>query len=674
MTRVHGSRQVGAGRGPAHRPTRVRVVAAAVLTGVVAATALTAQPAQARPGTTSRPTPGTSRPAQVHGGGDATGALAAAATPGLLWAGTGSHTGGASLDGAAATSPLYVWVSDDGAIRSVAFSVDGRLVRTEAQAAYDLGGTAGNGAGLPYVLSAGQHRVSAAVTATSGGVSTLTATFTVASGPAPATPQLLWARSGSHTGGAALSGATAPTPLYVWVSDNGVTRSVAFSVDGRAARTEESAAYDLGGTAPNGSGLPYQLTAGAHRITAVVTSVSGTTANLGASFTVADATTPTPPTPTPTPPTPTGEPASACYIDAPGGNVSDGHSTDRTTFAPSTGTLRAVMLFVDFPDAPASAAPAGYTTTAPYSAFFSPSAPAWYRTASYGRLDLQITPVDRWYRMPRNADSYGYQRGLTGEQHAAYIGDAVRAADSTVDFSAYDLVYIVPPRNASAISFSPTFVWGQGSPVSADGRKIGVAVTFGQDMWYWGPKVLNHESGHAMGLPDLYAFTPVDGDQFPYTGGWDMMGDIAGHAPDYVGLEKWKLGWLTDGQVRCVTRPSTTTHVLTPLESTGGTKLLVVRTGTTTGYLVETRRALGNDTRACSTGALIYRVDTATASGSGPLRVVDSSPGGGTRSGCADLDIATWAAGSTFRDTAAGVSIHIDGDNGTDDNVTVTKS
>ncbi|MGW1375181.1 M6 family metalloprotease domain-containing protein [Streptomyces sp. NPDC002446] len=362
-----------------------------------------------------------------------------------------------------------------------------------------------------------------------------------------------------------------------------------------------------------------------------------------AAATTADATAP-PPAPRSSPP------AGACALPGRTGWTDEGHDTDRTQFQPATGTRRVLTLFVDFPDAEATG------TTDAYAAQLAPAAP-WMRTASHGRLRLAFTPVHRWIRMPADSASYGFERGLTFEAHEKYVRDAVTAADPYADFSRYDMVYIVPTRAASAISFSPTYLYDPaGTGVTADGTRIKWAVSFGQDLWRWGPKVAAHETGHTFGLPDLYAFT---GATHRYTGGWDVMGNIAGPAPQYLGWHSWKLGWIRDGQVGCLAAPGRRTVRLTPVERRGGTKIAVVRTGETTAYVAESRRAEGHDRDACSAGVLIYRVDSATPTGEGPVRVMNGNPSARPPAGCTGLDRAAYTPGQTFEDPDSGARIEV---------------
>ncbi|MDH2389259.1 M6 family metalloprotease domain-containing protein [Streptomyces sp. HNM0663] len=343
-------------------------------------------------------------------------------------------------------------------------------------------------------------------------------------------------------------------------------------------------------------------------------------------------------------------PAADCALPGRTGWTDEGHDTDSRQFQPATGKRRVLTLFADFPDAPATEA------TQVYADHLAPAA-TWLRTASHGRLRLQMTSLHRWIRMPQDSTSYGFERGLTFETHERYVRDAIAAADPYADFSRYDMVYIVPTRKATAIPFSPTYLYDPAAPgVEADGARLKWAVTFGQDMWRWGHKVVAHETGHTFGLPDLYAFT---GDTHGFAGGWDVMGDIAGRAPQFLGWHSWKLGWTRDRQVACVTGPERRTVRLTPVERPGGTKIAVIRTGETTAYVAESRRALRNDEAACSAGVLIYRVDSATPTGEGPVRVVNANPYAEPPAGCTSLDMAAFAPGQSFTDPDTGVRIDV---------------
>ncbi|MEU6232232.1 M6 family metalloprotease domain-containing protein [Kitasatospora sp. NPDC047058] len=359
------------------------------------------------------------------------------------------------------------------------------------------------------------------------------------------------------------------------------------------------------------------------------------------------------------------ESAASCKLRATDANLSEGFGS-QSGLVPSTGTVNAKMIFVDFPDAQAND-----DTTSLYDQL-APGATDWFSTASYGRLNLHISAdTSRFYRMPDSSDSYGYQRGLSYESHQQYIQDAVRAAGRSVDFSGTQILYIVPTRRASAISFSPTFM---GSVTTADGTVIDKTVTLGQDLWAWGSGVMNHETGHAMGLPDLYSLG--SGDAHGYVGGWDMMGLISGPDPDRFGWHKWKQQWIDDNQVGCVTGQGGKTVTLTPLETNGGKKIAVVRTGSTRAVVAEVRGKQGVDGGACKTGVLIYTVDTTVNSGDGPVRVQDARPDSG---GCGghELNDATFGYGGDavthYRDAESGATIDVTGHSGGNYTLTIRK-
>lgn len=293
--------------------------------------------------------------------------------------------------------------------------------------------------------------------------------------------------------------------------------------------------------------------------------------------------------------------------------------------AATTGVQTGQIIFVDFPDTPA--------IDTPQSVFdvFLPAALDWYTTSSFGRLEVQIEAdkSSKFVRMPAAADSYGFDRGLSFATHEKYVRDAVDTYLSTRGpIEPVDVLYIVPTKAATPISFSPTFM---GEVTSSSGQHVAKkSVTFGMDAYTsWGFKVWNHESGHTMCLPDLYPL--ASGPVGQYVGGWDMMGLISGHGPDYFAWNKWRLGWLDDDQIDCVQAPGTTTHTISPISTTGGSRVkgVVIKSSETKVLVAEVRSNEGNDSGTCAQGVLLYHVSTTTATGTGPIRVIDATPGSG---------------------------------------------
>ncbi|MEU1512301.1 M6 family metalloprotease domain-containing protein [Streptomyces sp. NPDC005811] len=329
--------------------------------------------------------------------------------------------------------------------------------------------------------------------------------------------------------------------------------------------------------------------------------------------------------------------AAPCALKRTDAHHSEGLDTWNTAYPRPTRALDAVMVFLSFPDR----APA--TTPDELTADHFPATSRFFQQASYGRFTLRAHPLRRWIRMPKPSTAYAIQRDWNAERRAAYLHDALSAADPWVDFSRYDLVYFVADPDAPGVDSDATKVVNLDEPLHADGTDIRRVVTVFEQH----PPdrlVLAHETGHVFDLPDLY-HRPVDGkgDWDTYVGDWDLMGSQFGLAPDLFGWHKWKLGWLAPRQVVCVRNAGPTRLTLEPLGAgpgvpvTGnsgapafglgdGAKLAVVRIGPDAVLAFEARGPLGNDRAACRSGILVYRISSDAQSGRGPVEVIDAHP------------------------------------------------
>ncbi|KAF2248075.1 M6 metalloprotease [Trematosphaeria pertusa] len=363
------------------------------------------------------------------------------------------------------------------------------------------------------------------------------------------------------------------------------------------------------------------------------------------------------PVPEPTP-TPTPEPAT-CRP-----------AWDNTGKAPSTGPLRAALIFVDFPDSPADQF--GQSTEDLYAPLKSQPADL-YSQMSYGKLEFEIVPLlDQFYRMPNDSVSYGFadDDGMTGEEHGRYINDALAAVGDSFSFQGIDVLFIASPNGTEEINRSASY---SNAVTAPDGSEFtaGNVITYGNDLYPEGEwQTVNHETGHAMGLPDLYPYSP--GGNALFVGGFDMMGLVWGQSPDLFAWHKWRLNWIEDGDVNCVAENGVTTHRLSPIEVAGGTKAIAIPVNATGYVMAEVRSKQGANSEACDegTGVLLYTTDSALGSGDGPVRVIDTKP---ETSGCGSEDNGallndaplTDVGGEPF-DTELGVKIRIVGQEGDD--------
>ncbi len=291
---------------------------------------------------------------------------------------------------------------------------------------------------------------------------------------------------------------------------------------------------------------------------------------------------------------------------------------------PSLGVVKTIVLFADFSDAPASQKPEEVL------ALFSPNAEKFYADISYGRMEYVLEPHFVWLRLEHPSEYYGQGIG-TYDGHLQFIQEAVTLADTDVDFSVADSVLVVVPPQASNVAYGPAFGANQGAGYSADGKTFENGVTSGPDLLNWGYLWLNHETGHIMSLPDLYAYQadPSNYDDIHrFVGGFGLMGFIGGNAPEFFAFERWQLGWLDDNQIMCQQADDGTTS-LTAIETTGGIKAVIVPISPTKALVVESRRAIGYDEKLLKEGALVYTVDTSVYSGEGPIIVypiLDNDP------------------------------------------------
>jgi len=280
----------------------------------------------------------------------------------------------------------------------------------------------------------------------------------------------------------------------------------------------------------------------------------------------------------------------------------------------TTGTVRFTVLFVDFPDVPATQSPQDVM------AIISPQAEHFFSSVSYRQLDVVLMPDYRWIRMSKPSDEYHMRRGATFESHRNYIQQAIDRAGSSIDYSKSDGILVLANPSAKAIDFGPGFSPLPGFGVFAGGREIDNGATSGSDLTGWGWPWFSHEIGHTMSLIDLAGPLPSNQLWYTYTGDFSVMGNPSGLAPEYFAWERWQLGWLEDNQIICATDRSTQAQ-LTPIERAGGTKMVVAPTGPTTAVIVESRHAEGYDKKIPKSGPLVYTIDTRLTSHDGAIRV-----------------------------------------------------
>jgi M6 family metalloprotease-like protein len=287
---------------------------------------------------------------------------------------------------------------------------------------------------------------------------------------------------------------------------------------------------------------------------------------------------------------------------------------------PSVGQLRGVVIFVEFNDVRGDDDPlqVGRKFTEPLERF--------YRVNSYGKLEIKMTIMPKYYRINKTSASYGMTDWNSGSPER-YFSDAVNAADKDVDYSQYDFVVVLPPAGITDIVYGPAFPelrassWGLPAERSIYRGTVGGADQRGQadyTGWVW----LGHEIGHVLGMEHQYNSTdkpsPV----------WDLMDMVyIDVAPSLFSWHRYQMGWLEKSQLACFTRSEASSRKivlpLSPLDSqTKKLKSVMVRLSETRVLAIEARVNSPIDKLPKNEqGLLVYIVDTSLSGKPGPIKL-----------------------------------------------------
>jgi hypothetical protein len=129
-----------------------------------------------------------------------------------------------------------------------------------------------------------------------------------------------------------------------------------------------------------------------------------------------------------------------------------------------------------------------------------------------------------------------------------------------------------------------------------------------------------------MGLVDFYAATPGGGSDYwdwhRYVGQFSYMGysSFESNAPGLTAYERWYLDWLDNSQIIC-SSAAETSQLISPVETAGGVKAVMIPLSKTKLIVIESRRPLGIDKNLKKSGALVYIIDSTKQSGMGPAQV-----------------------------------------------------
>jgi M6 family metalloprotease-like protein len=285
-----------------------------------------------------------------------------------------------------------------------------------------------------------------------------------------------------------------------------------------------------------------------------------------------------------------------------------------------------------------------------------PSVSDYWREVSAGQLDLTGSAVYGWYDLPQPR-SYYVSAG--GSPHLAHLAqDCASVADADVDFPAFAGVAFQFNKDLGCCSIAADIT------LDRDGQQKGYLAVWMADWATGGVGSYAHEIGHTFGLQHTsgpYGAT--------YDSQWDVMSWSAwwgvadvGMGAHTLAIQKDRLGLIpASRKVQVIGTDERTLLVeRSALPGANANPLLVtvpIPGGTTSGqhyYTIEARRRVGYDAGLVGDGVVIHRSGDNSAT-----RVVDVDGNGDPNDAGA-----LWTVGETFRDRESGVTVRIDGEEG----------
>lgn len=290
-------------------------------------------------------------------------------------------------------------------------------------------------------------------------------------------------------------------------------------------------------------------------------------------------------------------------------------------FLPNTGEISIGLVFLDWADKKGTSQDVDYYTAQ------AEMMTRWYASVSQNKLNLNWQIGQGWNQLEGSWENYVFTDNTPGGDEARvpreqwFVDEAVAASDDSYDYSDIDLVVFAIPRSGTLThgpngnSYSADTVMTSGTQgmaydvfegseratvVRSQEGSIGNWVVSGTTFQHTDNKSTAwihwaHEMGHMLGyISHMGVPNPPSSDTYYQNTmyGVDLFADQWQVTRVVSSWTAWVAGWLDDDQVWCVDAEDITDEIFAInsfRNPEGQTKSLIIRTGQTTGLVIESR-------------------------------------------------------------------------------------